>query len=124
MGPGPGCGPDRAPRHYDLAPWPPSELSQLRTLASGLDHPEGVALGPDGLLYAGGEAGQIYRIDPAAAGGHEQIADTGGLVFGLCLDRRGSIYACDYGNRAVMRIDRCRPAPWSRGATPPAVPSL
>ena len=29
----------------------------------GLDHPECVAWGCDGYAYAGGEAGQIYRID-------------------------------------------------------------
>lgn len=78
-------------------------LTQLSALASGLDHPEGVALGPDGLLYAGGEAGQVYRLD--LAGGHEQIADTGGSLLGLCLDAAGSIFACDPGNQAVMRVD-------------------
>jgi gluconolactonase len=80
------------------------ELSQLRTLASGLDHPEAVALGPDGMLYAGGEAGQVYRIDPAGSG-HEQIATTGGFALGVCLDAGGSVYVCDPGNRAVMRVD-------------------
>lgn len=80
------------------------ELSQLRTLASGLDHPEGVALGPDGMLYAGGEAGQVYRIDPER-GEHEQIADTHGFALGVCLDGRGSVYICDPGNAAVMCVD-------------------
>jgi gluconolactonase len=79
-------------------------LSQLRTLATGLDHPEGVALGPDGMLYAGGEAGQVYRID-LPAGGHEQIADTGGFSLGICLDSGGSVYVCDAANAAVMRVD-------------------
>ena len=37
-------------------------LSQFTTLVDGLDHPEGVAWGTDGNWYAGGEAGQIYRI--------------------------------------------------------------
>ena len=32
---------------------------------SGLDHPECIAWGCDGYAYAGGEAGQIYRIDLA-----------------------------------------------------------
>lgn len=77
---------------------------QLRTVASGLDHPEGVATGPDGLLYAGGEAGQVYRIDPKTES-VEQIADTGGFVLGLALDAAGNIYACDSGRGEVVRID-------------------
>jgi sugar lactone lactonase YvrE len=80
------------------------DLADLRTLATGLDHPEGVATGPDGLLYAGGEAGQVYRIDPVA-GDCEQIADTGGFVLGLCLDAAGAIYACDAARAAVVRVD-------------------
>ena len=39
-------------------------MEDVRTLATGLDHPEGIALGQDSLLYAGGEAGQVYRVDP------------------------------------------------------------
>ncbi len=78
--------------------------AELTTVATGLDHPEGIATGPDGLLYAGGEAGQVYRIDPAA-GTTEQIADTGGFVLGLALDAAGRIYACDAGRTEVVRID-------------------
>jgi gluconolactonase len=37
-------------------------LSEFDLLADGLDHPEGVTWGPDGFVYAGGEAGQIYRV--------------------------------------------------------------
>ena len=61
----------------------PRAVSELRVLASGLDHPEGVAIGPDGSLYAGGEAGQIYRISPD--GRTEQIAETGGSVQGVAV---------------------------------------
>lgn len=78
--------------------------SDLRTVASGLDHPEGIALGPDGLLYAGGEEGQIYRIDPAD-GSVEQLAHTQGFVGGVCLDAAGAIYACNADRGAVLRID-------------------
>ena len=35
----------------------------VSTLVSGLDHAEGVAWGLDGFAYAGGEAGQVYRVD-------------------------------------------------------------
>jgi gluconolactonase len=75
----------------------------LRTIVEGLDHPEGVAYGPDRMLYAGGEAGQIYRIDPTD-GTFEQIADTGGFILGVCLDGAGAVYACDASRAAVVRV--------------------
>jgi gluconolactonase len=78
--------------------------ADLTIVASGLDHPEGVATGPDGLLYAGGEAGQLYRIDPIA-GTVTQIADTGGFVLGLALDASGRIYACDSSLARIVRAD-------------------
>jgi sugar lactone lactonase YvrE len=35
----------------------------LRTVSDGLDHPEGVCWSPaERMLYAGGEAGQLYRF--------------------------------------------------------------
>lgn len=81
-----------------------AQVSDLQTVAQGLDHPEGIALGPDGLLYAGGEAGQVYRIDPAGRTA-EQVAGTGGFVLGLCLDARGLLYVCDAVKAAVLRVD-------------------
>lgn len=68
----------------------------------GLDHPEGVAWGPDGYVYAGGEAGQIYRV--GLDGGLAQVADTGGFILGLCLDGDANVYACDMGKRDVKLI--------------------
>jgi gluconolactonase len=79
-------------------------IADIRVIVRGLDHPEAVATGPDGLLYAGGEAGQIYRIDPAAET-LEQIADTGGFILGLALDGDGNVYACDAARSEVVRID-------------------
>jgi gluconolactonase len=76
--------------------------SSFETVATDLDHPEGVAAGPDGRLYAGGEAGQIYRID--ADGSVREIASTGGFIYGVALDAAGNVYACDYGNASLMRI--------------------
>ncbi len=76
---------------------------QLEALPHDMDHPEGVAVAPDGHVHAGSEAGQIYRID-LDAGSCEVIADTGGFIAGLAHDSAGNIYACDVGNRAVMRI--------------------
>lgn len=79
-------------------------VDRLRTIATGLDHPEGVAATPDGHLYAGGEAGQVYRIDPGS-GDVEKIADTGGFILGVAVDGRGQVYLCDTGNAAVLRVD-------------------
>jgi gluconolactonase len=77
-------------------------LEAFVTIATGLDHPECVALGPDGALYTGGEAGQIYRID--GDGSVRELASTGGFIYGVTLDRSGNVYACDYGNASVKRI--------------------
>jgi sugar lactone lactonase YvrE len=83
---------------------PGAELVSFGTVATGLDHPEGVTVGPDRLLYAGGEAGQVYRI--GAGGVVEELASTGGFLYGLTLDVAGNVYACDFGNAAVLRISR------------------
>ena len=37
--------------------------TDVSVLVDGLDHVEGIAWGLDGYCYAGGEAGQIYRVD-------------------------------------------------------------
>ncbi|MCY4070385.1 MAG: SMP-30/gluconolactonase/LRE family protein [Chloroflexi bacterium] len=83
-------------------PEPLFSLDQFSTLVDGLDHPEGVAWGADGNWYAGGEAGQIYRI--ASDGGFTQVASTGGFVLGLALDGNHNIYACDLSQNKVFKV--------------------
>jgi gluconolactonase len=92
-------------------------VKDVRLIGDGMDHPEGVAVGPDGMLYAGGEAGQVYRVDPAG-GTLEQIADTGGFALGVCLDGRGAVYVCDSGRKSVLRVDPATGAvePWCEAA--------
>jgi gluconolactonase len=79
------------------------KISDFAPFVDGLDHPEGVAWGPDGYVYAGGEAGQIYRI---TLDGKEtkQIGSTGGFILGLALDSDAAVYACDLGLGAIMKI--------------------
>lgn len=79
-------------------------LSSFRVFANGLDHPEGVTLGPDGQIYAGGEAGQVYRI--SAQGEVTTIGSTGGFLLGLCLDAHGNIYACDPKRKIVAHMSQ------------------
>ena len=77
--------------------------TDVSVLVDGLDHAEGIAWGLDGYCYAGGEAGQIYRIDVERKE-VSQLADTGGFTLGLALDSSHNVYTCDTGNRAVMKI--------------------
>lgn len=75
----------------------------VETLVDGLNHPEGVAYGVDGFGYAGGEAGEVYRID-LDSGVAEIIGSTGGFLLGVTLDNDNNIYGCDIGMKAVVRV--------------------
>ena len=77
--------------------------TQISTLVEGLDHPEGIAWGLDGHVYAGGEAGQIYRVNIDRKDASE-IANTGGFVLGIALDADSNIYACDLVAKCVQKI--------------------
>lgn len=90
---------DRAPTALET---PLKAISEIEILASGLDHPEGVAAGADGTVIAGGEAGQVYSVAPD--GSWEEIASTGGFVLGVTRDGDSNIYACDLKLAAVMKI--------------------
>jgi gluconolactonase len=78
-------------------------LSEVVTFVTGLDHPEGVAVGRDQTLYAGGEAGQVYRI---SSDGKivELIAETGGRCLGITLDAQENIYVCNAGRHQLLKV--------------------
>lgn len=60
--------------------------------ANGLDHPECLAFDRLGTLWAGGEAGQIYRID--RNGKVQQVADLAGFVGGVAWSRDDRLMTC------------------------------
>jgi gluconolactonase len=95
-------------------------LEALETLAHGLDHPEGICATPDGSIYVGGEAGQIYRLEEG--GGITEILSTAGFILGMAADGDGRIYAIDSGPKCVWRIDPQRRTKevWAEG--PPGRP--
>jgi gluconolactonase len=76
----------------------------LEVIVAGLDHPEGVAYGPDGNLYASGEAGQVYRISLTDQS-FSQFASTGGFGLGIAIDADSNLYICDMGVHAVVRVN-------------------
>ena len=71
-------------------------------LGHNLDHPESVFVDPDGTVYAGGEAGQVYRISPT--GEQRLLGTTGGNLLGLVVDGGGNVYCCDCGQAAVFKV--------------------
>lgn len=94
----------------------PIPLEQMKTFAEGLCHPEGVCITRDGTLYAGGDRGQLYRVEPD--GTPRELLSTGGLLLGLAADASGRIYAVDVAQRCVWRIDPATKAcePYTTGS--------
>lgn len=85
-------------------------LDRARVLFDGifteprLQHPECVAVGPDGWVWCGSENGQILRIAPDASA-IEEVATTGGFTLGLAFDGDRALFACDLRHAAVFRLD-------------------
>jgi gluconolactonase len=63
-----------------------------------------MTIGPDGAIWCGGEAGQIYRLD-LEADRLELIASTGGFTLGLAHLPDGRLLTCDVKHAAVFETD-------------------
>jgi gluconolactonase len=86
-------------------PDPILPLDRASIFYDGLDHPEGVAVHPDGSVWAGGEAGQIYRLAPDGSSA-EEVANVGGFVLGIAFSPDASwLAACDLKQQCVWRVD-------------------
>jgi gluconolactonase len=76
----------------------------LTNVGHAFDHPEAVAVGPDGRVYAGGELGQVYRFG-LDGGPCEQFAQVeGGFVLGMAHDADGNVFTCDEKLACINRI--------------------
>ncbi|RYE16931.1 MAG: hypothetical protein EOP51_24880, partial [Sphingobacteriales bacterium] len=79
-------------------------INDVAIFADGVDHSECVCVHPDGSVWAGGEAGQIYRI---SADGSEikEVNNTGGFVLGIAFSPDASWLAvCDLANHCVWKL--------------------
>jgi sugar lactone lactonase YvrE len=82
-----------------------SLLKRTTVFADGLDHPECVAIHPDGSVWAGGEAGQIYKISPDGKT-IKEIANTGGFILGIAFSPGADWLAiCDLNNHCVWKLN-------------------
>jgi sugar lactone lactonase YvrE len=80
-------------------------IDQISIFADGLDHPECVAVHPDGSVWAGGEAGQIYKITDDGKTINE-VANTGGFVLGIAFSPDCTWLAiCDLKYKCVWKLD-------------------
>ncbi|MEO7176411.1 MAG: SMP-30/gluconolactonase/LRE family protein [Saprospiraceae bacterium] len=80
-------------------------INDCEIFADGLDHPEGLAFHPDGSLWAGGEAGQIYRITDQGKTITE-LGNTGGFILGLAFSPDADWLAiCDLKNHCIWKMN-------------------
>lgn len=79
------------------------QIEDIEIFADGLDHPESVAVKADGTIWAGGEAGQIYRIMPD--GQYAEVANTGGFNLGLAFSPAGWLAICDLRAKKIWKLD-------------------
>jgi gluconolactonase len=82
---------------------PEIPIERFEVFASGLDHPECVAFDREGLLWAGGEAGQVYCID--RTGKVETIATLGGFTGGIAFSPDNQLYVCN-PSLGIVRVRR------------------
>src|SRR5437588_11592177 len=89
-------------KNISLTPEIPIERFEI--FANGLDHPECLAFDREGVLWAGGEAGQIYRVSPEGA--PHVIAELGGFCGGIAwsADNR-ELFVCN-PEHGVVRGNR------------------
>lgn len=65
----------------------------FEVFATGIDHPECIAFDRRGELWAGGEAGQIYRINPQRE--VTLITTLGGFCAGLAFSPADELFVCN-----------------------------
>ena len=79
-------------------------VDQFETYADGLDHPEDIAFDSDGVLWAGGELGQVYRIPEK--GRVEEVTNVGGFCLGLAFSPSDELYICNSKLASVIKVQK------------------
>jgi gluconolactonase len=83
---------------------PEISIDRFEIFANGLDHPECLAFDRAGWLWAGGEAGQVYRISPEGA--LETVAEMGGFCGGVAwTPDDAELFICN-PKHGVVRVRR------------------
>jgi gluconolactonase len=80
-------------------------VHQVEVIQLGLDHPECINFGPDGRLYAGGFAGQVYVMTPPKFN-LKLLGQTEGFIGGVAVDGENNVYVCNAGKRCIQRVSQ------------------
>lgn len=84
-------------------PAPEVPIERFEIFANGLDHPECLAFDDEGSVWAGGEAGQVYRISPRRE--VETIANLGGFCGGVAWSPGGELWVCN-PRHGIVQVKR------------------
>jgi len=76
-------------------------IEAFQIFATAIDHPECIAFNRAGDLWAGGEAGQIYRISPE--GKSKLVANMGGFCGGLAFSPSDELFVCNPAH-GIVRV--------------------
>ncbi len=79
-------------------------VDQFETYADGLDHAEDLAFDNEGILWAGGEIGQVYRIPEE--GRVEEVTNIGGFCLGLAFSAADELYICNAKLASVIKVQK------------------
>ena len=79
-------------------------VDHFETYAEGLDHPEDLAFDSTGVLWAGGELGQIYRIPKK--GQVEEVTNIGGFCLGLSFSAADELFVCNPKLGCIVRVQK------------------
>jgi gluconolactonase len=84
-----------------MPPEPELPIEAFQIFATNIDHPECIAFDREGNLWAGGEAGQIFRIPPD--GKAQLVANVGGFCAGLAFSLQDNLFVCNPG-LGIVRV--------------------
>jgi gluconolactonase len=79
-------------------------LDRFETYADGLDHSEDLAFDADGVLWAGGELGQIYRVPEKNR--VEEITNIGGFCLGLTFSATDELFVCNPKLGSIIKVEK------------------
>src|SRR5215467_4335 len=79
-------------------------VENFETYVDGLDHSEDLAFDSEGILWAGGEVGQIYRIPEK--GRFEEVTNIGGFCLGLAFSAEDELFVCNPKLRSIIRVGK------------------